>query len=499
MISALKRFFTLLLVFAIFFFLVTAIRTYRSGGNLASLLPEFLQKKASTRPEAFTPSEKSALNLSDVEIISRLNQEYARLTKAVVPSVVSIDTAGIRTERLMDFRGRSLIRSYPTQGQGSGVIVSKEGHIITNHHVIAGQQKIRITLHGGKTYSATMIGEDPLLDIAVIKIDSKETFTPLKLGDSSLAEVGQLVFAVGNPFGLGETVTQGIISAKERSLSDNQRDLFQTDAAINPGNSGGPLVNLTGEIIGINVAIFSVDKDNPSFQGVGFSIPSNDVREALEQIIRRGRPIRGFLGVQMRDLDPTVRSDLGYEQTTGSAVIGITPGSPAEAAGLKPDDVIQSYNGKPITDTRQLISLVQRSRIGAKIKMQVWRAGNFIEITATIVESTSAVTAEVRASKNNSRDNLEILQSVGIEVRDLSTNERLRGFRGVVVTRILPSGLAANILQAGDLVIALDNSQIPNANAFYLQLAASAAVQPTGFHLIREGKPIRVHLPAPQK
>ena len=217
--------------------------------------------------------------------------------------------------------------------------------MVTNHHVIAGQQKIQVTLHNGKTYPAHLIGEDTLLDIAVLKIDANETFTPLKLGDSAQAQVGQMVFAVGNPFGLGETVTQGIISAKERSLSDNQRDLFQTDAAINPGNSGGPLVNLRGEIIGINVAIFSPDKENPGFQGVGFSIPANDVKDALYQILERGRPIRGFLGVQMRDLDPSVRAALQYEGENGSAILGISPGSPAQAAGLQAWDVVVSFNG----------------------------------------------------------------------------------------------------------------------------------------------------------
>jgi serine protease Do len=197
MLPAIKRFFALLLVFVIFFFLVAALRTWRSGGDFSAFLPSFFKKDKTHRVEAFTPSETAALDIGDVEILSRLNQEYARLTKAVVPSVVSIDTAGTRTERLMDLWGRARVRSYPTQGQGSGVIVSQEGHIITNHHVIAGQEKIRITLHNGKTYNASMVGEDPLLDIAIIKIDSKQTFIPLKLGDSSKVEVGQLVFAVG--------------------------------------------------------------------------------------------------------------------------------------------------------------------------------------------------------------------------------------------------------------------------------------------------------------
>lgn len=500
MLPAIKRFLALLLVFVIFFLLVTVLRTWRSGGDFTSLIPSFLRNQETNRPEAFTPSDKPALNLSDVEMISRLNEEYARLTNAVVPSVVSIDTAGVRTERLMDFWGRSSIRSFPTQGQGSGVIVSKEGHIITNHHVIAGQQKIRITLHGGKTYGATMIGEDPLLDIAVIKIDSDETFQPLKLGDSSLAKVGQLVFAVGNPFGLGETVTQGIISAKERSLSDNQRDLFQTDAAINPGNSGGPLVNLTGEIIGINVAIFSVDRDNPSFQGVGFSIPSNDVREALEQIIKRGRPIRGFLGVRMRDIDPTVRADLGYQGETGSAVYVINPGSPAEKAGLSPGDVILKYNDRTITGTRQLISLVQGTEIDEKVKLEIWREGKIRELEATIVESNSIPEADTEPpAPGDIRENTEILNSVGLKVRDLSTSELRRGFRGVIVSELTPTSLAAGVLRPGDLIIALNNSQITTSNQFYLHLAASAAVQATSLHLIRDGKPIRVSIPAPEK
>ncbi|QTN32859.1 trypsin-like peptidase domain-containing protein [Akkermansiaceae bacterium] len=496
---AIKRFLSLLTVFVVFFLLVTALRTWRNGGELGSLIPSFLKKHHNNRPETFTPSDKPALNLGDVEMLSRLNEEYARLTRAVVPSVVSIDTTGYRTEKLMDFWGRSRLQSYREQGQGSGVIVSKEGHIITNHHVIAGQQKITITLHGGKTYGATLIGEDPLLDIAVIKIDSKETFTPLKLGDSSLVEVGQLVFAVGNPFGLGETVTQGIISAKERSLSDNQRDLFQTDAAINPGNSGGPLVNLTGEIIGINVAIYSQDRANPGFQGVGFSIPSNEVAEALGQIINRGRPVRGFLGVQMLDLDPAVRSQLGYPDSNGSAVLSITPGSPAEGAGLRPDDVVVSYGGQVIKDTAQLISLVQRSAIGEKVTMVAWRKGELVTLEATITEATTAPVYTELAPGGKMRDNADIIRSVGVEVRDLTTNERLRGFRGVVVSAIMPGAQAEGILLPGDLIIALNNSQISSSNEFYLHLATSAAVQATTLHLIRAGKPIRLSLPAPEK
>ena len=385
-----RRLLALVAVFFAAFAVVSALRTCRAGGDLRDLVPGLSKNGERFRPEIRTLPDRPPLNLGDVELLSRLNEEYASVTRAVVPSVVSIDTAGVRTEWLPVLSGRPRVRRYPTQGQGSGVIVTKEGHVVTNHHVVSGQQQIQVTLHGGKTHPARLIGEDTLLDIAVLKIDGDGPFTPLKLGDSSQAQVGQMVFAVGNPFGLGETVTQGIISAKERSLSDNQRDLFQTDAAINPGNSGGPLVNLRGEIIGINVAIFTPDRINPGFQGVGFSIPSNDVKDSLIQILDRGRPIRGFLGVQMRDLDPAVRSALQYDGPEGSAVFGVSPGSPAQAAGLQPWDVILSYNGQKIRSATQLFTLVQATSSGEEVTLQVWRKGDLLELKAVIVESGEA-------------------------------------------------------------------------------------------------------------
>jgi S1-C subfamily serine protease len=387
MLSSIRKPIFLIAVFFVAYGAVSALRKCASGESPSAWLPGLSQKPSEQRPEKFTLPELPPLNVGNVELLSRLNEEYANLTRAVVPSVVSIDTQGYSTQRLADFWGRVFERRMPTQGQGSGVIVSKEGHVVTNHHVVAGQQKFRILLHGGKSYTARLIGEDRLLDIAVLKIDDNGPFQPLKLGDSSQVQVGQLVFAVGNPFGLGETVTQGIISAKERSISDNQRDLFQTDAAINPGNSGGPLVNLRGEIIGINAAIFSPDRQNPGFQGVGFSIPSNDVRDTIEQILERGRPIRGFLGVQMRDLDLTLRSQLDYGGESGALVTAIVPGSPAEMSGLQQWDVIVSLDGKAIQSSNQLFSLIQSSRVGGAVAIEVWRGGSIVKLQAKIAES----------------------------------------------------------------------------------------------------------------
>ncbi len=475
------------------------MKTCRAGGSFRDLFG--LSKHADRfRPEKYSLPEKPPLALGDVELLTRLNDEYASLTQAVVPSVVSIDTAGVRTEHMLDLWGRARERRYPTQGQGSGVIVTKEGHVVTNHHVIAGQQQIQVTLHEGKVLPARLIGEDTLLDIAVLKIDGDGPFTPLKLGDSSQIKVGQMVFAVGNSFGLGETVTQGIISAKERSISDNQRDLFQTDAAINPGNSGGPLVNLRGEIIGINVAIYSPDKENPGFQGVGFSIPANDVKDALFQILERGRPIRGFLGVQMRDLTPSVMASLDYDGEHGSAVLGVSPGSPAQEAGLQPRDIVVSFNNEKIRSASQLFELVQNTRVGDTVKLGVWRAGQSLELKAVITESgVSEPTSQQAPGANaqgRTRDTQEILQSLGIEVRDLSVPERMQGFRGVVVTGLAANGLAANQLKPGDLIMAVNNSRISGANEFFLNLAASAAVQDTTLHVVRAGKVVRVTVPA---
>ncbi|HVJ45771.1 MAG TPA: trypsin-like peptidase domain-containing protein [Luteolibacter sp.] len=490
-----RRLLALVAVFAIAFIAVSALRIWRSGGDFRSLVPWFSKSSGTFRPETFTLPEKAPLEIGDVELLGRLNDEYARLTRAVVPSVVSINTEGLRTERLLDIYGRTRIRRYPTQGQGSGVIVSKEGHIVTNHHVIAGQQKIQVTLHGGKSYSATLIGEDNLLDIAVLKIQSDETFTPLKLGDSSTAQVGQLVFAVGNPFGLGETITQGIISAKERSISDNQPDLIQTDAAINPGNSGGPLVNLRGEIIGINVAIYSQDRENPGFQGVGFSIPANDVKDALVQILERGRPVRGFLGVAMHDLDASVRASLNYSGEQGVAVGRVTSDSPAQAAGLQAKDIILNFNSQPIRSASQLVSLVQRSRIGDKISLKIWRDGTVIDIQATIAEAPATPVSSNTEKQQAPAEPGVALDTIGIKIRDLTAPEAIRGYQGIVVTHVKPDSAADRKMLPNDLILAVNHTRVSQANELLNQLSSASRPETTTFHILRAGNSLQVEIP----
>ena len=492
----LRRVFGLLAVFVIAFASVTLIRYFQRGGSWADLKERLgFKDDGRFKPEDYTLSDKAALDLGDVELLARLNSEYALLTRAVVPSVVSINTEKFTTERLRDMWGRTQLRRYSSTGQGSGVIVTEEGHVLTNYHVVAGQQKISATLHGGKEVEAEVIGVDQFLDIAVLKLQSNGAYQPLKFGDSEEVQVGQMVFAVGNPFGLGETVTQGIISAKERSLSDNQRDLFQTDAAINPGNSGGPLVNLRGEIIGINVAIFSPDKENPGFQGVGFSIPSNDARDSLEQILKRGRPVRGFLGVRMRGLDPFTRRRLDYNDGTGALVMGVAPGSPAERAGLKSRDIIMSYAGEDILTYDQLFAMVQATKVGEAVDLKIWRDGQVLQVAAVIGESTPEQVASVPSDSSTAEEIESTLRQIGLEVRGLSVPERMRGYRGVVVTAIRPGTLAEGRLQPGDLIYELNGNRFSTAVDFFLKLAGSAKGQETKLQLLRSGEMVQVMLP----
>jgi len=488
--QGIRRILALAVVFLAAFAVVFTIRNGTDG--LRRLLGAGGERSGQAyRPEQFTLPEKPPLELDDVELLARLDAEYARLTDAVVPSVVSIDTAGVRTQYLLDRSGRQYIRPVPTQGQGSGVIVTQEGHVVTNYHVIRGQQQIQVTLHNQEVYTAELIGEDPLLDIAVLRINADIDFQPLKFGDSDEARRGQIVFAIGNPFGLGETITQGIISALERSLSDTQPGLIQTDAAINPGNSGGPLVSLRGEIIGINSAIYRPDdRVNSGFQGVGFSIPSNDVMDAMRAILERGRAIRGFLGVGTMN-DPRARHRLNYEGP-GVVVDWIYEDSPAEKAGLRPDDVIVRYDGETITSLDELKSLVQRSRVGRQVEMEVWRGGELLKLVATIEESRPELEARAAASgPGRMLQAEEVLDAVGVRVQ---TRTGATGPR-VVVTAIRRGGLAEGRLLPGDVILDLNEQEVTNAPECYRMLAASAAAQPTTFRILRNGRPLRVTVP----
>lgn len=456
----LKRFFFLCIVFMLAYGIVRGVRSCQ-------------QKRAEThdyhlrQPENFTLPEDPVLDLSDVDILSAIDAANARLINAIAPSVVSIDTTGFQIRQGVDRLG--WLRRYrsKTSGIGSGVIVSKEGHIVTNYHVIANQAETTVTLANQKSYKAKLIGSDPTLDIAVLRILADETFMPLNFGNSDHVRVGQQVFAAGNPFGLRATVTKGIVSAKERSLSETQQDVFQVDAAINPGNSGGPLVNIRGEIIAINTAIYSPDRENPAFQGVGFSIPSNLVRDSFLSIVERGVPIRGYLGISMDELTPEIKNEINYTDKEGIVVLDVMPNSPAERAKLRPGDIILSFGGDVMDSVMELRTKIQRTKPGNEVPIKIWRQGSNLDLQAKITEVGSPDAGLVIAPE-------DLMKIFGLAIRELSGQQRQLGLQGVEVTLVRDGSLAAKIgLLKDDIIVSIDGSRIPSMKDFLISLRSS--------------------------
>ncbi|MBT8044196.1 MAG: trypsin-like peptidase domain-containing protein [Verrucomicrobiae bacterium] len=483
-----RRFLVLLLVFCMAFLAVFVIRKMQNGDSLVNILTG-KSSKDQFEGEKYTLRDKPTINLKDVEVLAAMNAESAALVRAVVPSVVSIDTSGVRQERFRDFWGRTWVQPRAVQGQGSGVIVTKEGHVLTNHHVIQGNPRIRLTLFDGSVHSAKVIGADPTVDIAVLKIDDKGPYQPLKFGDSSKIEVGNAVLAIGSPFGLGTSVTNGIISAKKRPFSDSQVHLLQTSAPINPGNSGGPLVNIRGEIIGINSRIYSTDKKNPGFQGIGFAIPSNAALKTMKDILARGRPIRGFLGMALQDLDPFARKKFDFDGKEGVRVVGLVPDSPAMEAGLQQDDIIIRYKGEEVSSMRRLIALIQQSNVGDEVTLEIWREGAKHTLTATIGEADDYNKEILRAEGETDDPRLDartILTAIGIYVRNPTPTEMSQGIRGIIISRVSAESKLKGKLMMGDEILAINGRRVQNSSDFLSRLAASAAVQDTEL-LVKRG------------
>jgi len=348
--------------------------------------------------EQYTPAEGPRIDPKDVQVLTALDAEYTRLVHAVIPAVVSITASRkVQTQQVTDpFEFLFRRRSPAQQGQvqvGSGVIVSQEGHILTNHHVVANMDKIEVQLTDGRVELAHLVGSDEQTDIAVLKI-SAEKIEALRLGNSDEVRVGQMVFAVGSPFGLQETVTQGIISAKgRRAMTDSGVEFLQTDAAVNQGNSGGPLINLKGEIIGINSAIFSNSQEG-SWLGISFAIPSNVASRVLESLLKTGHIVRGYLGVTMvniSQLSPEIRQQLGLSDKEGVVVAQVLSGSPAETAGLKPGDQIRRFNGRSVPDRIYFRSRVAELAVPANVELTIVRAGQEQTLTVQIAEAPATL------------------------------------------------------------------------------------------------------------
>lgn len=438
------------------------------------------------KPEPFTPAEGPVIDAAAVPSLAAMDREFTKVVEAVVPSVVSITTS--RRARgnslMMDPRGRHfgggryyVVPQERTQNAlGSGVIVSKEGHIISNNHVIADMDEIHVRLSDGREFPAEVISTDPATDIAVLKIDAPD-LRPLPFADSDEVKVGQLVFAVGNPYGLQETVTQGIISATgRRAMQDSGNEYLQTDTTINPGNSGGPLVSLRGEIVGINNQIFS---QTGSWQGVGFAIPSNVVRHTLESVLAHGRIVRPWLGVAMQEITPELARQFGLKTDRGALVTEVFADSPAGKAGLKPGDIIVKFAGKPVADMQALRTRVASADVGSEVKIEVLRAGKETELTSAIGEQpTRASLADARTSPRGSRPSAPPAASggalAGVTVADIPPGYRSRlpeNVSGAIVTGIDPSSPAGEVLQVGDVVEEINRQPVSSAEE-YERLAA---------------------------
>jgi len=410
--------------------------------------------------------------------------DFVELAKKLKPAVVNIGTAKtVKPQRRMqrpfggnpfgndpfgDFFDRFFDDLQPQQGfkqrsLGSGFIISADGFILTNNHVVAGADEIKVKLSDGRDFKAEIKGLDEKLDLALIKITSKEDLPSVALGNSDAIEIGEWVMAIGNPFGLSETVTAGIISAKGRVIGNGPYDDFiQTDASINPGNSGGPLFNVQGEVIGINAAIIA------GGQGIGFAIPVNMAKSIIPQLKDKGKVTRGWLGVQIQPVTRDLAQSFGLDGEKGALVSEVIADSPAEKAGLKVGDIILEFDGKPVKEMNELPRLVAATEAGRKAVVKYLRDGKISEITVSIEKLKDGEESESGGVNGD---------KLGMTVKELNKElaARLRSKEtsGVVVTDLKPDGAAAEAgILKGDLIKEIDGRKIGNVQEYEKALAA---------------------------
>ena len=410
----------------------------------------------------------------------------APMLKRVTPAVVNIATSGtvrIRENPLFNdpffrhfFEQPSRPRHRKTQSLGSGVIVdAKKGYILTNNHVIDKADKIKVTLRNGVTYEAKLIGTDPDSDVAVIQIKAKN-LTAIPLANSEELQVGDFAIAIGNPFGLGQTVTSGIISAMERSGLgiEGYENFIQTDASINPGNSGGALVNLRGELIGINTAIFS--KSGGS-QGIGFAIPTNMASDIMQQLIKYGEVKRGRLGAQAQDLTPKLAEAFNIPFRRGAVVSHVEKDSPADRAGLKSGDIVTEINGKAVRNADMLRNTMGLLRIGQTIKMKVLRDNKMLTLNATVAEHD-----ERKESIKGKKLHAHLS---GTELQNIQPGSKLYGrIEGVIISAVEAGSPAARTgLRRGDIITSANRKNIQNI----MELQAAIATNKSLLINIRRG------------
>ena len=397
---------------------------------------------------------------------------FADLAEKLMPSVVNISTTTTITTKSNPFPFqfppgspfKDMFEGTPQERQtsalGSGFIIDENGIVITNNHVIKGADDIYVKANGDKDYKATIIGADPLSDIAVLKIDTKDKFKPVKFGDSDKARIGDWVVAIGNPFGLGGTVTAGIISARNRSIGlSRYEDYIQTDASINQGNSGGPLFNLNGDVIGINTAILG----QSGSIGIGFAIPSNSAQKVIDQLIKFGETKRGWLGVRIQVVTEEIADSLKLDKPRGALVASVAKGSPSDKGGIKDGDVILEFDGKLINEMKELPKIVAETSVGKKVKVKIWR--NNKEFTKEIIlgrlETSDDFVAQDTKPKLPKESYIEglkirvrLLTKEDVQQRKLPSNTT-----GVVITEI-DQNSPINYLKVNNIIVEAQKKKI---------------------------------------
>ncbi|MBX3456472.1 DegQ family serine endoprotease [Ferrovibrio sp.] len=461
--------------------------------------------------------------------------DFADLSEQLLPSVVNISTTqtvkgrsgGALPEGMPQFppgspfeeffkdffdrqqRGQGGGNRAPRQvsSLGSGFIIDARGYIVTNNHVIAEADEVRVILHDNTELPAKIVGRDPETDMAVLKVESKQPLKPIAWGDSGKLRVGEWVLAIGNPLGLGGTVTAGIVSARGRDIGAGRYDDFiQTDASINKGNSGGPLFNRNGEVIGINTAIFS---QSGGSIGIGFAVPSNMARPVVQQLIEFGRTKRGWLGVQIQSVTDEMVEDLGLDKARGALVAKVLPGGPAEKAGIQSGDVIVSLDGKPVASPNALTRAVAETTVGKAVSVEVMRKGKKVTVRATLGELEAAMaSAEAAPAKSNDAKpraarGETALADLGVRVAPLNAETRKRfdikdDVRGVVIVDVEQDGPAAKRdVRAGDVIVEVAQVEVrsPDEVSEMLKSLRDAKRKIALLQILRNGEPRFVPVP----